>query len=127
MKKFLVTILAVIYLATSTGTTINIHYCMGKKYDLQFFNHKKCSKCGMRINKPGCCKTEYQLCKIKDNHIGSENVAIPFIHFSIIYFFNSALIINSVPLKPVAIINSSHSPPLYNGIPAYISHCIYRI
>jgi hypothetical protein len=30
MKKFITAILAVLYLGTSSGATIHMHYCMGK-------------------------------------------------------------------------------------------------
>jgi hypothetical protein len=48
VKKFLVAILSIIYLTTTTGFTLNMHYCMGKLVDLeQRANTGKCSNCGM--------------------------------------------------------------------------------
>lgn len=49
MKKFLVAILALLYLTTSTGATVHMHYCMGKLIDWGFTHSKKdsCENCGM--------------------------------------------------------------------------------
>ena len=49
MKKFITAILAVLYLGTSSGATIHMHYCMGKLADwgLGHQNSKTCGNCGM--------------------------------------------------------------------------------
>lgn len=125
MKKFLAVILAIVYLTSSIGATINIHYCMGKVYGAELFNHDKCSKCGMK-NKTGCCKTEHQFFKVKDNHVMAEVINSPAVHFTFIHSFNPAFQIQAF-FSPQVIINSVHAPPLYNGISAYISNCVYRI
>ena len=67
MKKFVTTILAVIYLSTSMGATVYLHYCMGKlfSWSLADTDSKNCGQCGMpkgSVNihclsfKDGCCK-----------------------------------------------------------------------
>ena len=126
MKKFLAFILAIVYLTSSTGATINIHYCMGKKYAAELFNHDRCSKCEMQNKKAGCCKTEHQFFKVNDNHLMAEEISSPSVLFTFIYSFNTAFKIYAC-LSTQLIINSVHAPPLYNGISAYISNCIYRI
>jgi hypothetical protein len=66
MKKFLVTILAVFYLGTSVGATIQFHYCMGKLVDwgMEYGYDSKCSICGMeKKSHEGCCKDEYKQIK----------------------------------------------------------------
>ena len=68
MKKFLTTILALVYLATSTGATIHLHYCMGRLFSWSLVDKdsKTCGQCGMPKSgkdahclsfKDGCCKT----------------------------------------------------------------------
>ncbi len=49
MKKVLTTILAFVYLSTSMGATIHLHYCMGKLASWGLIDHesKNCTKCGM--------------------------------------------------------------------------------
>ena len=51
MKKFITAILAVLYLGTSSGATIHMHYCMGKLADwgLGHKNSKTCGQCLLPI------------------------------------------------------------------------------
>ncbi len=60
MKKFLITILAIVYLGSSTGATVNLHYCMGKlkSWDLFHASKNTCGSCGMEKAKTGCCHDE---------------------------------------------------------------------
>src|SRR6187399_3294380 len=59
MKKILVSILAVFYLASSVGATVHLHYCMDKFIDWSLLKEDgdKCDKCGMAKD-GGCCKDE---------------------------------------------------------------------
>lgn len=68
MKKFALFILAILYISTSTGATLNMHYCMGKLADWDFGHNtsKNCGSCGMEKgneNDNGCCKDEQKLIK----------------------------------------------------------------
>ncbi|MEO7766056.1 MAG: hypothetical protein ABIS01_01475, partial [Ferruginibacter sp.] len=49
MKKFIVAILALLYIITSTGAIVHLHYCMNQLADSGLVHHssKKCPKCGM--------------------------------------------------------------------------------
>lgn len=63
MKRFLTTILAILYMATATGTTVHLHYCMGKLVSaglIQYDDSHLCGRCGMKksSSKKGCCKDE---------------------------------------------------------------------
>jgi hypothetical protein len=80
MKKFLVTILAIVYLGSSIGATTHFHYCMDKLVNWDFGQAKKdkCSKCG--ANKPanyhkhGCCSDEYAAFKNGDQRITETTI-----------------------------------------------------
>lgn len=67
MKKLLVTILALVYLGSSTGGVMHLHYCMGKLAETSFTknNNPTCGKCGMKTSqkKGGCCKDESKFVK----------------------------------------------------------------
>ena len=68
MKKVLAAILALLYLSTSTGANIHMHYCMGEMADwgLGHNKSKTCGKCGMEKSDEkdnGCCKDEYKFLK----------------------------------------------------------------
>ena len=71
MKRILAAILAFLYLSTSMGATIHLHYCMGKLISWGLINHdsKNCAVCGMEKQngmKPGvssnknCCRDEHK-------------------------------------------------------------------
>jgi len=68
MKRIAVFILALLYISTSTGVTLHMHYCMGqlKKMAIQKDDSAKCEFCGMKksdkSNNEGC-KDERKLIK----------------------------------------------------------------
>ena len=77
MKKFLTAILAVLYITTSTGATIHMHYCMGKMSDwsLDSKDSKSCGKCGMKTSTKkgkGCCHDEHKFVKNNSDQKVSE-------------------------------------------------------
>lgn len=77
MKKFIVTILAVLYLGVSSGATVNFHYCMGQliEWGLVSKQSENCSKCGMNKTKnTDCCKDQYQKFKVEESQKASQNV-----------------------------------------------------
>ena len=72
MKKFLVTILALVYLASSSGAVVNLHYCMGKlkSWDLSHTSKNTCGNCGMEKANKSCCHDEQkQLQTAKDQQL----------------------------------------------------------
>ncbi|MBC7552502.1 MAG: hypothetical protein H7257_00835 [Taibaiella sp.] len=70
MKQILVLLIAMLYLATTVGASVEIHYCMGKSAGANFV-HKddgKCRRCGMKNDeKKGCCKDEHHVFKTSDH------------------------------------------------------------
>jgi len=74
MKKVLAAIFAFLYLSTSMGATIHVHFCMGKpiSWGLTDRESKSCLNCGMPANNSGtnsvstksnCCHDESQQVK----------------------------------------------------------------
>ena len=133
MKKFIVAILAVLYLTTSMGTTIHLHYCMGKLVDwsLWYTTGARCSKCGMiESHKPadnGCCKDEHKQLKIEKDQKLTESfsqlnkvvteitsVAIP------IYSF-------SLPVFSTQVYPKNNAPPRSCNTSLHIINCVFRI
>src|SRR5512138_104862 len=79
MKKIIVAILAVLYLSTSIGATVHLHYCMGRLVDwgLWHTNSSRCSTCGMEkkhgSNDNGCCRDEHKQLKVEKDQKLSES------------------------------------------------------
>jgi hypothetical protein len=74
MKRILTAILAFLYLSTSMGITIHLHYCMGKVISWGLINHesRNCAACGMEkengiqdgvSSHKNCCRDEHKTIK----------------------------------------------------------------
>jgi hypothetical protein len=138
MKRFFVTILAFIYLSTSMGATIHLHYCMGKLISWGLIDHKSrtCMKCGMIKETPGkdgfssaknCCKdeqkeiktdkdqkqasAEYQFFKLSPDATAAQLLSLPTIWVSSITVENP----------------STNAPPLINERPLFLLNRNFRI
>ena len=80
MKKFAVAILALVYITTSVGANIHMHYCMGLLADwgLSTSHSKVCSKCGMEKTEgkdKGCCKDKQQFVKnVADQKVAESSI-----------------------------------------------------
>jgi hypothetical protein len=128
MKKILVSILAVIYLASSVGATVHLHYCMDKLINWSLLNSSgdKCEKCGMKKD-GGCCKDENKFVKNNVDQKVAES-AIQLIQMAALatpaaliypseqYFF---CLIQEYPI--------SNAPPRSNGVGIYILNSIFRL
>jgi hypothetical protein len=77
MKKILVTILAFVYLSTSTGAILHLHYCMGKlvSWGLIDKDSKNCATCGMpkKSSHKGCATTKMGCCEDKHMQLKTSN------------------------------------------------------
>jgi hypothetical protein len=63
MKNFVLSILAVLYMFSTTGATLQMHYCMGTLADwsIGHDNSETCGRCGMEKTDEqanGCCNDE---------------------------------------------------------------------
>ena len=128
MKKILVSILAVFYLASTVGATVHLHYCMDKFIDWSLLkvDGSKCDKCGMEKD-GGCCKDENKFVKNNvDQKVAESSIQLiqmtagatptAFIYPSEQYF--SSLI------QEYSI---SNAPPRSNGVGIYILNSVFRI
>ena len=128
MKKILVSILAVFYLASSVGATVHLHYCMDKLINWSLLNNDgdKCSKCGMKKD-GGCCKDENKFVKnnvdqkVADSAIQLIQMAAVAVPDAFIYTAEHYLssLIQEYPI--------SHAPPRDNGVGIYILNSVFRI
>ena len=132
MKKFLVAILAFLYLSTSVGATVHMHYCMGKLADwgMGHQESKSCEKCGMSQSAKkthDCCKDENKFIKNDTDQKTAEAVfqmphAIA-VALPITFFEMPATDISSVAItNPV-----SYAPPQGSGVAVYIRNCVFLI
>jgi len=126
MKKFLIAILAIIYMGVSSGFAMTIHYCMGKISSVELLTHTdKCGKCGMKTGS-GCCKDDFKIFKINDAHkIISNDINI----FSPVAIIDNLKSILDSDLHHTQITSNynNNSPPVSQGISLCILNSVFRI
>ncbi len=129
MKKCFLSILTFLYMMTSSGFAMEVHYCMGEKVKTEFFSNKedeKCGRCGMKEKKGGCCTDELKFYKISDSHKQINNeldlgtdlewTVVPFP----VYNWQMPVIANSY-------VEAVHDPPQIPKPSRLILNCIFRI
>jgi len=128
MKKIYTGILAILYLAVSSGIAMEIHYCMGKKAGVEFYGSTsdKCGKCGMTDTDNGCCHDEFKFYKISDSHYSASNdlqltqgdliIANAYSHYQW-----------QMPVADGLATINDHAPPDHTGPSACIKNCIFRL
>ncbi|MEI2749767.1 MAG: hypothetical protein V9E88_13540 [Ferruginibacter sp.] len=132
MKKLITAILAVLYLGTSSGASIHMHYCMGKLADwgLSHNKSKTCGNCGMEKadeKDNGCCKDEHKFVKNETDQKTAESVilnfTLPVVDLPVSFFSISEHIISSITEEyPLC-----HAPPRSCGLPVYLLNRTFRI
>ncbi|MEP6950055.1 MAG: hypothetical protein ABI863_12295 [Ginsengibacter sp.] len=125
MKKVAVILLICIYSLAIMGFSLKQFYCCGnlKTVTLSLFGGKKIS-----LGKNDCCKTTYRFFKLNQNHIGAGQIHSPVHHFTLAdYIFLSSG--REIFLSPqgLFVAHKSHAPPLYNGVPIYLSNRVFLI
>lgn len=125
MKKFITFIVAILFLSTSSGATIRMHYCMGKLADwgLMYRDSTKCENCGMEESDTkdnGCCKDENKFVKNISEQKITESVSINFTLTILdlplsLFSLSDIFYISSSEEYPI-----SHAPPRNCKTPVYL-------
>lgn len=130
MKKPFVVILAVYYLAITSGVTVNLHYCMKRLASVEWFGAKsdKCGRCGMDTHKSNkCCHDELKVVKLDEDHLKApvtefafsvDQPVIPAYSSFITSFLFNTDIVNHYDQYP---------PPLLSAQDSYLQHNVFRI
>jgi hypothetical protein len=124
MKRLTTILLALVYIATTSGIVISTHYCMGEvaAVALGASESAKCGTCGMENE--GCCHDDLLVIKLTENHnYTAANFEIPV--FEPISFKQAALEYLSIPGEAQSGKIRNHSPPL--PVSLNILFCVYRI
>ncbi len=132
MKKIIVAILAFLYISTSTGATVYMHYCMGKISDwgIGYDDSKTCGKCGMEqkdSKDKGCCKDEHKFFKDDSAQKITEN-NLQYLQLLSLVSPSNFIELTKDNFPSLTEANPiSHSPPLKNAVAVYIRNCVFRI
>jgi hypothetical protein len=127
----LVILLLVIYGTTSIGATVHMHFCMNEFVSWNLWHsakEKKCSKCGMKEKKGGCCKDEHKQLKIDSDQNKNqlktfvfEKVFTPVIPTSH-YDYNFRL-----PTPTILEFPKNNTSPPWRSVSIYIANCVFLI
>lgn len=132
MKKFLITILTVLYVASSVNAGINLHFCCDRLSSVSAGFGQPAAKpaiCKMQHSYTGknCCQNEFKQVKVSHTQNVSSSVTLPAVHF-VALIPVSFQEIHTPDFSSVIEGNfSAHSPPLRREIPVYLLHCTFLI
>ncbi len=127
MKKIYIGILAIVYMAVSSGIAMEIHYCMGEKAGVEFYGSgsDKCGKCGMKDTKD-CCHDEHKFYKLNDSHKTVSN-DINFTPGEIAIVSDQFQYDWKMPENIALTAINNHSPPGNTEPSACIMNCVFRL
>lgn len=117
-----------VYMTVSSGIAMEIHYCMGKKAGIEFYGSasEKCSKCGMKEKKTGCCHDEHKFVKLEDSHKNVYNdISFKAAELAVVteYPLHNWPLISAADVATV----NNHSPPDLTGPSTCVMNCVFRI
>lgn len=131
MKKLIVAILSVLYLGTSAGATIHMHYCCGELDGITFSGGHK-YKCGTDsrtiVSKKSCCDDRQLQVKTDGEQNKAEITQILNAPFSSVAILQQQTIV--IAHYPNAILQKlfANPPPLLeSSVPTYLRNCVFRI
>jgi hypothetical protein len=128
MKKFAIIFLISIYATSTFGLNVKQFYCCGKLKSITVsIGTETVNKCKRHDDTRNCCKTKFQFYKVKDTHFANDFLTLPAKYFDKLPVCSCSADIHFTPFKKPVILNSNHAPPLFNGVPVFISNCVYRI
>ncbi len=115
-----------LYVTTSSGVVLNVHYCMGKISDVKVDFTKSVCECGIPKKDKSCCTSEYKIIKLEDVHKSSLAVT------------SIDLPVAEIPL-PLSLIDNIHfseqhdvktilpGPPLLSSPDIHILNAVFKI
>jgi len=126
MKKFFAVILTIIYLSSSVGATVHLHYCMDRLVSWSLNDEgNTCKNCGMEKD-GGCCKDEQKF--FKNNLDQSVIGEIQLLQAPTIDNLVSSIgIAENLSYSLINGYLSGHAPPIHSGVEILIRNSVFRI
>ena len=127
MKRFLASILLIIYFTVTTGFVVSFHYCMDKFDSVQLgSDNDECGKCGMEIKKSGgCCKDDVKLVKMIVDQPVAKMIVADF-SLSLPLTTTTQFLVSSFAKNPASDFPIAHSPPLH-GPDIYLRNGVFLL
>ena len=130
MKRFIATLLMLLYVVSVSGATFNVHFCGNKFQALSFagFEHKGCCCGKAKPMKTGCCTdkmisiitgNDHKQVEISTTPLSLSKNCLAEIPFRLDRFISN---------PPIAPISNFHCPPIRDGnTRLFILHNVFRI
>lgn len=132
MRKILIGLIAVFYLACSCGLVVNFHHCMDQLASISLFDDKdhddgNCSKCGMDKRQYSCCNDQVVSLKIEDIHQPSFEIDLPSVQFNQIVSFENDADFSFLRQTELTSFKENESPPESLSNKRYRTLRVFRI
>jgi hypothetical protein len=137
MKKALVTILAFVYLTSSMGATIHLHYCMGKLASWSLIDHesKNCAQCGMvkktssqwMAAKMDCCRDEHKQIKTDKDQKLSPSEFFKYNNLTQAITLHELVMPGIKAFSPAITYPNTNAPPLLGDLPLFVLYRNFRL
>ncbi|UYQ91644.1 hypothetical protein MKQ68_16265 [Chitinophaga horti] len=131
MKKLLTIFIAVLYVAITSGFTVNVHYCMGKVASVKLHaeDDDACGKCGRPGTKGAdCCKDVHKFLKVDQSHQAAK---VFFSHNVLPLDLDLPVAVLQTPAITVATAAKfsyqQHAPPPVGSQPLFLRNCVFLI
>jgi hypothetical protein len=138
MKKLLTSILAFLYLSTSMGATVHLHYCMGKLASWGLIDHesKNCAKCGMIkkipaarciVSNEDCCRDEHKQINSSQDQKQSPAECFKYNIHSQAIALNEPAFVNTQAFSISTEFPKTNAPPLPGKLPLFVLYRNFRL
>ena len=124
MKKFIAVIIAALYLTSSTGVNVSLHYCMGELADWAVGHSESdtCGNCGMEKSSEkdnDCCKDDHKFFKDNSAQKATES-SVQFLSM-----IETAIVPPYAELPAVQLPSVTEEYPVSNGPPRSHTVAVY--
>lgn len=127
MKRFLLIIFALLYVGTTSGITLDYHYCMGRLADVSVWDDGVCPSCGETSQAHKCCSTETEVVQlVVDQNISqAQTIFMPVVTTLLFDMVHQSLLCE--PEETNLSLLAFDSPPECSSLPLFIHHCTFLI
>lgn len=110
------------------GVSLKSFYCCGKLKSVSVSLSQDLPNNRTKAdNSNDCCKTKYQVVKVRDTHVVADHVNSPVKNFIALDVFPTSFQTIHVPFQKDLIEDKNNAPPLIHGVSGYIFNCVFRI
>lgn len=127
MKIFVSILFSIFYLTSTSGVTVNAHYCGGKIKHITFVKSSDTNCCSKKKMSKNCCKDKSAYFKVNDNHQSSDLLKAPAPSFKISDLISSGFEFKLAIINRNKIVLYSQVPPVLFDNQLYLKHRVLLI